>query len=217
MTWSRVVLPLLVLMPAAAGAAQDAAPTVLVVEEGGRETGHEAFTLTRTAASGAGGTSLTATARYPAKTPTTRINAVLERTQESAIAKFQLEVESPEGTTVILAAGSGARLIIRTVAKGSESGREMPGGPDVVLLDDQVHSLYAAVADLATAAGRPLTAIFPRTGKRASFTARRDGGEGGRIRIALTGDLAGTLVTDGDGRLVRLDLPGRNITVRRQE
>ena len=55
---------------------------------------------------------------------------------DSALAKFQLDVESAGAVTVILAAGSGARLIVRTVAKGSESGRELPGGPDVVLLDD---------------------------------------------------------------------------------
>ena len=60
------------------------------------------------------------------------------------------------------------------MAKGSESGRELPGGPDVVLLDDEVYSLYAPVADLATPAGERLTAIFPRTGKRAAFTARRE-------------------------------------------
>ena len=99
--------------------------------------------------------------------------------------------------TVILAAGSGARLIVRTVAKGSESGRELPGGPDVVLLDDSVYSLYHPVAELATPAGRTLTAIFPRSGRRATFTARRDSGvAGGASHVTLTGDIAGTLVTD---------------------
>jgi hypothetical protein len=108
--------------------------------------------------------------------------------------------------------------VVRTVAKGSESGRELPGGPDVVLLDDQVHSLYAAVADQATAEGKRLTAIFPRTGRRAAFTARREGGgEGGRRRVALTGDITGTLVTDADGRLQRLELPAQNKVVKRAE
>src|SRR5688500_6589993 len=157
---------------------------------------------------GAPGTTLSATAKYPATVPTTRLTAVLERTPESAIAKFQLEVDGPDGPTVILAAGTGARLVVRTVAAGSESGRELPGGPDVVLLDDEVHSLYAAVADLATTEGKRLTAIFPRTGRRAAFTARREGGgQGGRRRVVLTGDIEGTLVTDAEGRLQRLELP----------
>ncbi len=198
--------------------AQAPGPVNLIVTQDGKEIGRESFTLAPGRGRGAPGTTLSATARYPATAPTTRLTALLERTPESAIAKFQLDVESPEGTTVILAAGTGARLVVRTVAEGSESGRELPGGPDVVLLDDEVHSLYVAVADLATSGGKRLTAIFPRTGRRAAFTARReDGGQAGRRRVALTGDIAGTLVTDAEGRLHRLELPTQNKVVTRAD
>ncbi len=198
--------------------AQTAAPVTLIVTRGGSEIGREDFTLAKGRGRGAPGTTLSATARYPATGPTTRLTALLERTPEFAIAKFQLDVDSPSGTTVILAAGSGARLVVRTVAKGSESGRELPGGPDVVLLDDEVHSLYSAVADLATPAGRRLTAIFPRTGKRASFSARSEStGKAGSVRVVLTGDIAGTLTTDLEGRLQRLELPAQNKVVARAE
>jgi hypothetical protein len=198
--------------------AQAEASISLIVQQGGKEVGREDFTLTKGRGRGATGSTLSATARYPATGPTTRLTAVLERTAEFAIAKFQLDVESPSGTTVILAAGSGARLIVRTVATGSETGRELPGGPDIVLLDDQVHSLYSAIADLATPAGKRLTAIFPRTGKRASFTARREtAGQGEAMHIVLTGDLAGTLLTDREGRLQRLELPAQNKVVSRVE
>ena len=196
--------------------AQGTAPIGLVITQDGQEIGREEFTLAPGRGRGAPGTTLSATAKYPAVAPTTRLTASLERTPESAVAKFQLDVESPNGTTVILAAGSGARLVVRTVAKGSESGRELPGGPDVVLLDDDVFSLYATVADLATPAGKRLTAIFPRTGRRAAFTAERNGtaGEGLR-RVKLTGDIAGTLVTDGEGRLHSLELPAQKKVVTR--
>lgn len=211
-----LLLPVSMLQGVSA-AAQQALETKLVVQQGGKEIGREEFTLRRGRGGGGTGTSLLASARYPAVSPTTHLSASLELTPESAIAKFQLDVESPAGTTVILAAGSGARLIVRTVAKGSESGRELPGGPDVVLLDDGVHSLFAVVALMSTPAGRPLTAIYPRTGKRASFVARREGGEGGNIRVALSGDIGGTLLTDGDGRLQRLELPGQSLVVTRAE
>ena len=198
--------------------AQADAPITLIVKQGDKEIGRENFTLTKGRGRGAAGSTLSATARYPAATPTTRLTAVLERTAEFAIAKFQLDVEGPGGTTVILAAGSGARLIVRMVATGSESGRELPGGPDVVLLDDEVYSLYSAVADLATPAGKRLTGIFPRTGKRASFTARLETtGQGETIRILLTGDVAGSLQTDREGRLQRLELPAQNKVVSRAE
>ena len=211
-------LCLLLAHQASPALAQAAAPVTLVISQDGREIGREVFTLASGRGRGAAGTTLSATARYPSTVPTTRLTALLERTPESAVAKFQLDVESPSGTTVILAAGTGARLVVRTVAEGSESGRELPGGPDVVLLDDEVYSLYVTVADLATLAGKRLTAIFPRTGKRVAFTARRDAGAPAeRRRIILTGDLAGTLVTDAEGRLHRLELPAQNKVVTRAE
>jgi len=197
--------------------AQEPLETKLVVEQGGREIGREEFTLRQGRGRGALGSSLIATARYPANDPKVKLAATLERTPEGALAKFQLEVDGPNGTTVILAAGSGARLIIRTVAKGSEAGRELPGGPDIVLLDDQVFSLYCAVADQATPGGKALTAVFPRTNRRASFVARREsGGEGGNnSRVTLSGGINGTLVTDARGRLFRLELPEAGTVVSR--
>jgi hypothetical protein len=209
---------LVMLLPVLPAAAQEPLETKLVVSQDGREIGREEFTFRSTRARGLPGSTIIAAARYPATGPTTRLAATLERTPDSALAKFQLDVESSGAVTVILAAGSGARLIVRTVAKGSESGRELPGGPDVVLLDDSVFALYHPVAELATPAGRTLTAIFPRSGKRATFSARRESGAaGGAGRVTLSGDIAGTLVTDAQGRLERLEFPAKGTVVTRQE
>ena len=207
----------LLLLPAAGPLyGQEPLETKLVIEQGGREIGREEFTLQPGRGRGTPGSTLTSSARYPAVNPNLKLSATLERTPEFALAKFQLDVDGPTGPTVILAAGSGARLIIRTVAKGSEAGRELPGGPDVVLLDDQVFSLYSAVADLATPEGKPLTGVFPRSSRRASFTARRESGAGvGNTRVALSGDLSGTLVTDARGRLFRLELAQSGTVVSR--
>jgi hypothetical protein len=190
----RMAAVLLSLLPAAQAFAQEPLETKLSIQQGGREIGREEFTLRQGRGRGTPGSTLIASAFYPATNPTLKLTATLERTPESALAKFQLEVEGPSGPTIILAAGSGARLIIRTVAKGSEAGRELPGGPDVVLLDDQVFSLYSAVADVSTPAGKSLTGVFPRTARRASFVAQREGGH-----VNLTGDIRGTLDTDGTG------------------
>jgi len=212
----RTAAVLLLLLPAAQAAAQESLETKLVITQDGRESGREEFTLRQGRGRGAPGSTLIAVARYPATNPLLKLAATLERTSELELAKFQLDVEGPNGTTVILAAGSGARLIVRTVAKGSEAGRELPGGPDVVLLDEAVYSLYAAVVDLATPSGKSLTGVFPRTSRRASFVARREGGgDSGTIRVTLSGDINGTVVTDPKGRLQRLEFPGTRILVTR--
>lgn len=213
----RIAVVLLLSLPAAQVTAQESPGTKLVVTQEGRETGREEFTLGSGRGRGAPGSTLTAVARYPATNPLLKLGATLERTPEFALAKFQLDVDGPNGTTIILAAGSGARLIVRTVAKGSEAGRELPGGPDVVLLDESVYSLYAAVADLATPAGKTLTGVFPRSGRRASFVARREGGGGNSAQVTLSGDINGTLDTDPKGRLRRLEFPGSNILVTRAQ
>lgn len=214
----RYAMMLLLATHSLPAAAQERDQAKLVVQQGGQEIGREDFTLRPTRGRGLGGTTITAAARYPSTNPATQLSATLERTPEGALAKFQLDVEKNGMVTVILAAGSGVRLIVRTVGQGSESGRELPGGPDVVLLDEQVFSLYSGVADLATPAGRTLSAVFPRSGKRATFTARREsGGNGAPSKIALSGEIAGTLVTDGQGRVLRLELPSQGLLVRRAD
>jgi hypothetical protein len=145
--------------------------------------------------------------------PSGSVSALLERTPDGQLSRFQLDVEGDEGTTTFLAAGAGARVILKTIAKGSEAGRELPGGENVVLIDENVYSLFAAVADLATPAGTRLVAIYPRTGRRAQFSARREGNAGGGARISLTGEISGTLTTDGSGRVTQMQFPGSGVEV----
>lgn len=205
----RILLAVLALTAPVSGAAQ-ALP--LTIERNGQEVGREEYSV-RSGAAGRG-TTITSTARYPG-TPPLQIAATLERTAESGIAKFELDLQGPGGPLVILAAGSGARLIVRSVARGAEAGREMPGGKDIVLLDDAVHALYLQVAELATPAGTRLTAVFPRSSRRISFTARREPGEGGGARYQLSGEVTGTFSVDAQGQLVRLELPATGTVVTR--
>ena len=76
------------------------------------------------------------------------------------------------------------------------------------MLDPNVYALYGVIAELASPEGRRLTAVYPRVNKRARFTARRDGS-----RVALTGEIAGTITLDGEGRVERIELPAEGIAV----
>lgn len=189
-------------------AAQSAAEGTLVVQQGGKEIGREDVTHRRGTRAGAEGTTIVVNSRYPASSPTLELTAQLERNAAGEMEIFLLQGQTPEGPTQASAAGAGARLIIKTAARGGETGRELPGGADVVVLDPNVYALYRVVADLATAEGRRLTAVFPRTSRRARFTARRAG-----ERVTLTGDISGTITVDAGGRVQRMEFPGEGVVV----
>jgi len=206
----RALLACLLLVRAVPLPAQETFDQTLSIQQGGKEIGREDYSVRPGSRTGA--IVITARSRYPATNPTTLIRATQERASDGGIAKFELDVQQPEGNVIILAAGSGARLIVRSVTKGSEAGRELPGGRDIVLLDDRVFSLYLAIAEAATAAGTRLTAVYPRSGRRATIIARRESEPQGAT-IKLSGDVTGTLTVDGQGRLQRLDLPSAGILV----
>lgn len=206
----RALLACLLLVRAAPLPAQESFDHTLSIQQGGKEIGREDYSVRP--GSGTGARVITAQSRYPAANPTVQIRATQERASNGGITKFELDVRQPEGNVIILAAGSGARLIVRSVSKGAEAGRELPGGRDVVLLDDRVFSLYLALADAASAAGARLTAVFPRSGRRAIILARRESGPQGAT-IKLSGDVTGTLAVDAQGLLQRLDLPAAGILV----
>lgn len=200
-------------LPAGARA-QEAVEGTLVVQQGGHEAGREHFSLRPGRDRGVAGSTLTVEGRYPAAR--LNVSALLQRAENGALSLFKLRVDGPDGPISILAAGSGARLVVRTEAKGTETGGDMPAGPDVVLLDDNAYALYTVVADAATASGARLRAIFPRTGRRASFTARREAAAGSS-RVELTGEITGTLTLDASGRLTRLEFPASGVVVTRQD
>lgn len=207
----RALLACLLLARAASLSAQEGSyDNALSIQQGGKEIGREDYSVR--AGSRTGAIVITARSRYPATNPTTQVRATQERVSDGTIVKFELDVQQPEGNVIILAAGSGARLIVRSVTKGSEAGREIPGGRDLVLLDDRVFSLYLAIADAATTAGARLTAVYPRSGRRATIVARRESGPQGAT-ITLSGDVAGTVTVDAQGRLQGLDLPSAGTRV----
>jgi hypothetical protein len=208
----RLLTATLLILAAAPLSAQRTSGTY-VVQRGGNEIGREEFALESGRARDRSGTSLTVSSRYPGAVPPGNVSALLERTPDGQLSRFQLDVEGDDGTTTFLAAGAGARVILKTIAKGSEAGRELPGGENVVLIDENVYTLFTAVADLATPAGTRLVAIYPRTARRAQFSARRDGNDQGAARITLTGEISGTLTADAAGRLTRMEFPGTGITV----
>lgn len=193
-------------------AAQSATGTY-VVSRGGNEIGREEFTLEPGTRDNRSGSTLTVASTYPGAPRGGRVGTRLGRTADGQFVLFQLDIDGEQGETTVLAAGAGARVILRTVTKESQRGREVPGGENVILLDENVYALYMAAAELATPAGTRLTAIYPRTGRRATVTATREGNAGGAGRIILTGEISGTLTVEAGGRVTAMEFPGAGVSV----
>jgi hypothetical protein len=65
---------------------------------------------------------------------------------------------------------------------------------------------YLAIVPLATEGGRSLTAVFPETARRTSFTAIRRATSGGSV-VRLTGGLEGEIELGDSGQVLRITLP----------
>ena len=140
----------------------------------------------------------------------------LARGNDGMLDQLQLETRRGSTSETLRAAQRGNRIYITVnSAQGSRGGKEIPGGPGVILLDEQLQALLLLVADLATTSGTRLSAVYPRTGQRANITARRvEGGARGAV-VELTGDLTGHMQLDANGRVDRMDLPQSGIVVTR--
>ncbi len=73
---------------------QQAFDNVLSIQQGGKETGREEYSIQR--GIGSGPTVIKAQARYPTTSPTLQIGLTEERSPTAGIAKFELDVQAPE-------------------------------------------------------------------------------------------------------------------------
>jgi len=178
------------------------------------EVGREQFAMISGRRGGLPGSTIRGVASYPTSRPKTRLTGILERTGPQTLAAFQVEVagELPSRTVAEL---SRNRLTVRTAAGDRESAQELPGGPDLVALDDSVYSFWFAIPDLATEEGTTLRFIFPRTGTRGTFVARRESVPDAPSSIVLSGDIEGRIILDAEGRFNGLVLPARKVEVLR--
>jgi hypothetical protein len=182
------------------------------VQQNGKDIGTEHVVLRSGQASGGvAGTRLELEGRFSGSTEVMR--GVITRTSTGAIEQLQLDSKGATGTESVRAVQKGGRFFITMSNQGARGGREVPGGPLVVMLDQQLQSLFLLAADLATPAGTQLTALYPRTGQKATFTAKRvDAGARGAT-VELAGDVIGRISLDAGGHVDHMDLPQAGIVV----
>lgn len=195
-----------------ASQAQGTAGYTLAITHGGAEIGREQI-VARPEQKGLPGSTLSGVARYPGTRPRIQVSVLLERGPEGTFSAAQFDVQTQEHAWRTYAAATQGRVTVRSATQGREAAREYPAGPHTVVLDDSVYAPWIAVAALATDEGTELHAIWPRTGRRGTITARRLATTSTGRAVEVTGADTVRIELSSDQQLLRVILPGRDIVV----
>ncbi|MEO8199200.1 MAG: hypothetical protein ABI679_01640 [Gemmatimonadota bacterium] len=207
----KYLIPALILCLTQQGTAQSVDQGTFSIRAAGREIGREEFSVATSRQGGAPGSTVISRVRIPAVTPRFTQETVLERRADGSFSA--IEVSKP-GAGRALAELARNKLLIHFMSGGSEAIREWPAAPNMVGLADSAYAMFAAIADLATPDGLQLTGVYPVSGRRVPFTAKKlpgDGTEG--TRILLAGEITGTIWMDEAGRLTRMEFPQSGIEI----
>lgn len=175
---------------------------------------------------GTAGWTLSASVRYDLARPAPTFAPILELGADTEPRALQYDVSGADGPSRILGQAGRRRFTLRYLSHAREAARELPAGERTVILDDSILSFYIVAAWRASTAGTPLTALYPRDGRRETRTARDLGtatvslrGSPASLRhVVVDGGAAGRVDvwTGPDGRLERVEIPSAGIVAERQ-
>jgi hypothetical protein len=200
-----------------------------VVDEGsftitvaGARSGRETFVIRRTA--GADGYLASGTVLYADR----RLAPVLTADSTGVPTNYTMTLRSGTGTTrtaQVSAQWSRGHFLVRMQTPTGESAHELALAPSTVLLDDDVYYQYYFLA-LDAPAGT-LSILDPRRGTQDSASASRAGSDrvlvgnrpvdAVRWHIAVAGAADRDLWVDAAGRVLKVEIPGRQLTAVRDE
>jgi hypothetical protein len=151
---------------------------------------------------------------------------VLELGPDSVPRTLQYEVAGQDPVHIVGQAGRG-RFTLRYLTRTAERARELPLDATSVVLDDSVLALYQFAAWRARPGSRvTLTAIYPRDARREAITVEDVGLQPTTLNrdpavlrhVRVTGGAAGEvhLWLDGDGRVMKVQVPARGLVAERQ-
>ncbi len=202
-----------------------------IVRQDTTEIAREAFRLS-TARLGGGeregatGWILASTVRYDRTRPAVVLAPILEVGGDSVPFSLQYDVADPRQPARILGQLSRGRFTVRLLGRTTEKAREFPAGAGTVVLDDSVFALYLFAAWRAGPTPAAVTAILPRDGRREALTVRdlgvqsttlnRDPASLRHVTVSGGTNQLVHLWLGLDGRLLKVEIPSRRLTVERQ-
>jgi hypothetical protein len=183
------------------------------IRQAGREIGREDFSIQPGRQGASTGSTVTSRVRFPAVSPTFTQESVVERRGDGSFSNMLVSYTSGRSTGRVIAEIARNVLRIYTASGGSEAIRELPVPVNMIALADSAFALYVLVADLATGQETRFSGVYPRSGHRVDFTARRIGNGSPETRIVLAGEIRGTIWLDNTGHLTRIELPGSDLEI----
>jgi len=199
---------------------------VLVVRRDSQEIARETFhLLERRPGDPASGWLLDASARWAGPGFATVLAPVVELTPDSAPVALAFDVTANGKSQRIIGQPGPGRFTLRYIAPGLERAREVAAGPQIVVVDDSVFSLYLFAAWHARSTPSSVTAIFPRTAGRVTLTVIDRGVEATTMNrdpaslrhIVITGGPMGPVHVwlDTEGRLMKVEAPDQTLRAER--
>ena len=183
------------------------------IRKSGREIGREDFVIQPGRQGIPSGSTIISRTRIPTLNPVHVQEVVVERRADGSFANMLLSYTTEGTSGRVIAEIARNVLRIHTASGGNEGIRELPAPEHMVGLADSAFALFALIADRASQEGSVITGVYPRSGRRISFSASREGNPQEETRIVLAGEIAGTIWLDPKGHLMRMVLPGSDLEV----
>ena len=209
----RVVPLAICLVVSTMAEAQSIDGGTLSIRLAGREIGREDFSIHAGRQGASTGSTVTSRVRFPTVRPSYTQESVVERTGDGSFSNMMVSYTSGRTSGRVIAEIARNVLRIHTASGGTEAIRELPVPANMIGLADSAFSLYVLVAEQATGEETRFSGVYPRGGRRVSFTARREGNGSEATRIVLAGEINGTIWLDNTGHLNRIELPGSNLEI----
>jgi len=209
----RVVPLAICLVVSTMAEAQSIDGGTLSIRLAGREIGREDFIIHAGRQGASTGSTVTSRVRFPTVRPSYTQESVVERTGDGSFSNMMVSYTSGRTSGRVIAEIARNVLRIHTASGGTEAIRELPVPANMIGLADSAFSLYVLVAEQATGEETRFSGVYPRGGRRVSFTARREGNGSEATRIVLAGEINGTIWLDNTGHLNRIELPGSNLEI----